>query len=51
MNNQEKNEQMVEARKAWHEKLEKALDKHPERKSFKLESELELKSVYDELYL
>lgn len=42
---------MIEAKKIWHEKLEKTLEKHPERKSFKLESELEVKSVYDELDL
>jgi methylmalonyl-CoA mutase, N-terminal domain len=51
VNDQGKKEQMVEDKKAWQNKLEKALEKHPERKSFKLESELELKSVYDELDL
>jgi methylmalonyl-CoA mutase N-terminal domain/subunit len=51
VNEQEKNKKMIEAKKIWHEKLEKTLEKHPERKSFKLESELEVKSVYDELDL
>ncbi|MDW7730555.1 MAG: acyl-CoA mutase large subunit family protein [Dethiobacteria bacterium] len=47
----ENKEKLLEAKKAWREKLKKALEKHPERKKFKLESELELESVYDLLDL
>ncbi len=51
MSNKENQERIIEARKAWQEKVGKTLAKHPERKAFKLDSELELQTTYDQLDL
>lgn len=42
---------MQKAKTEWQEKLQKTLDKYPERKAFKLESDLSLQTVYDPLNL
>ncbi len=47
MYDNENKEMLYEAKKAWLEKLNKVKEKHPERKTFKLESDLELEGVYD----
>jgi len=39
------------AKDEWQEKLQKTLEKYPERKAFKLESDLALQTVYDPLDL
>jgi len=44
-------EMMQKAKTEWQEKLQKTLDKYPERKAFKLESDLSLQTVYDPLNL
>lgn len=49
MNNHEKKEDLARAKKAWREKVEKAIEKHPERKDFKLDSDLKIETVYDPL--
>ncbi len=51
MKNQSSKELVAEAKQAWQDKLDKALEKRPERKEFKLESDLKLKTVYDPLDL
>ena len=50
MSNQEYKEELVRAKEAWQEKVNKALEKQPERKEFKLDSDLELDIVYDPLH-
>jgi len=47
----ENKEKLYKAKEAWLEKLNKVKEKYPERKTFKLESDLELESVYDLLDL
>jgi len=50
LSNQEYKEELVRAKEAWQEKVNKALEKQPERKEFKLDSDLELDIVYDPLH-
>lgn len=49
MNDQEKKEKLSGAKKAWQEKVQKVIEKHPERKDFKLDSDLKVETVYDPL--
>jgi methylmalonyl-CoA mutase, N-terminal domain len=49
LSEQEKKEKTGRDEKAWQEKVNKSLEKHPERKNFKLDSDLELETVYDPL--
>ncbi len=49
MSEQDKKEKLVGTKTAWQEKVNKSLEKHPERKIFKLDSDLELETVYDPL--
>lgn len=51
MYDNENKEKLYKAKEAWLEKLNKVKEKYPERKTFKLESDLELESVYDLLDL
>jgi len=44
-------DELLRAKEAWQEKVNKALEKQPERKEFKLDSDLELEKVYDPLDL
>jgi methylmalonyl-CoA mutase N-terminal domain/subunit len=44
-------EMKQKAKDEWQEKLQKTLEKYPERKAFKLESDLALQTVYDPLDL
>jgi len=50
LSDQEYKEELVRAKEAWQEKVNKALEKQPERKEFKLDSDLELDIVYDPLH-
>jgi methylmalonyl-CoA mutase, N-terminal domain len=49
LNEQENQEKLAHEKKAWEEKVEKALEKYPERKQFKLDSDLEIDRIYDPL--
>ena len=49
MSEQEKKEKLAGIKNAWQEKVSKSLEKHPERKNFKLDSDLEIEPVYDPL--
>jgi methylmalonyl-CoA mutase, N-terminal domain len=49
LNDREKKEKLIEAKKAWQEKVQKVVEKHPERKDFKLDSDLKVETVYDPL--
>jgi methylmalonyl-CoA mutase, N-terminal domain len=49
LSEQDKKEKLVGTKTAWQEKVNKSLEKHPERKIFKLDSDLELETVYDPL--
>jgi methylmalonyl-CoA mutase, N-terminal domain len=49
LNEQENQEKLAREKKAWEEKVEKALEKYPERKQFKLDSDLEIDRIYDPL--
>ncbi len=49
MSNQNNREELNRAKQAWEEKVNKALEKYPERKEFKLDSGLEVDKVYDPL--
>ena len=49
MSDQNNKEEMIRAKKAWEEKVGKAMEKYPERKKFKLDSGLEVEKVYDPL--
>ncbi len=49
MSYHEKKEDLARAKKSWQEKVEKAIEKHPERKDFKLDSDLKVETVYDPL--
>ncbi len=51
MNDQNKKDKLVQAKKAWQEKVDKMVEKRPERKHFKLDSDLEIEGVYDPLSL
>ncbi len=51
MSDQETKEKLLKAKKSWQEKVEKVVEKRPERKQFKLDSDLELKKTYDPLDL
>ncbi len=51
MSEQENRDKLAQAKKAWQEKAEKTVEKHPERKQFKLDSGLDLERVYDPLSL
>lgn len=47
MTEKEKEQTIKEAQKKWQENLQKTLERYPERKNFKLDSDLELQTVYD----
>ncbi len=49
MNDKNNREEMSRAKQAWEDKVNKATGKYPERKEFKLDSGLEVKTVYDPL--
>jgi len=49
LSDQNNKEEMIRAKKAWEEKVGKAMEKYPERKKFKLDSGLEVEKVYDPL--
>ncbi len=49
MSDQNNREELNRAKQAWEEKVNKALEKYPERKEFKLDSGLEVNKVYDPL--
>lgn len=49
MSEQDNKEKLAETKTVWQEKMNKSLEKHPERKIFKLDSDLELETVYDPL--
>jgi len=51
LSDQETKEKLLKAKKSWQEKVEKVVEKRPERKQFKLDSDLELKKTYDPLDL
>ncbi len=51
MSDQNNLDELLRAKEAWQEKVNKALEKQPERKEFKLDSDLELEKVYDPLDL
>ncbi len=51
MSDQENKEKLVQVKKAWQEKTDKMIEKRPERKQFKLDSDLELERVYDPFHL
>jgi methylmalonyl-CoA mutase, N-terminal domain len=49
LSEKEKNEKLAGIKTTWQEKVNKSLEKHPERKIFKLDSDLEIETVYDPL--
>ncbi len=49
MNGKNNREELNRAKQAWEEKVNKATGKYPERKEFKLDSGLEVKTAYDPL--
>jgi methylmalonyl-CoA mutase, N-terminal domain len=49
LNEQEKKEKLVRAKEAWQGKVKKTTEKNPERKVFKLDSNLEIETAYDPL--
>jgi len=49
LNDKNNREEMSRAKQAWEDKVNKATGKYPERKEFKLDSGLEVKTVYDPL--
>jgi len=49
LSDQNNREELNRAKQAWEEKVNKALEKYPERKEFKLDSGLEVNKVYDPL--
>lgn len=51
MSDQENKDKLIQAKKKWQEKLNKVLEKRPERKEFKLDSGLEIDKTYDPLHL
>ncbi len=51
MNDHNKKEEMCRAKRAWQDSVSAALERQPERKQFKLDTGLELESVYDPLNL
>ncbi len=51
LSDQDKKVKIKQAKKEWQEKTAKLLEKRPERKNFKLDSDLELNRVYDPLDL
>ncbi len=51
MSDQENKDKLIQAKKKWQEKLNKVLEKRPERKEFKLDSGLEIDKTYDALHL
>lgn len=50
MGNEKNHDELKQARKAWQNKVEKTLEKRPERKEFKLDSGLPVDRVYDPLH-
>ncbi len=46
---QQKNTELLAAKKAWREKVNKTLEKNPERKAFKTDSDYEIDRIYDVL--
>ena len=51
MNDQEKKDKLVQAKEDWQKKVDKVVEKYPERKNFKLDSGLGIERVYDPLSL
>ncbi|MEW5786096.1 MAG: methylmalonyl-CoA mutase family protein [Bacillota bacterium] len=51
MKEQEKQERLADARRAWDQKLRQTLEKNPERKEFKLDTGTPVERVYDPLNL
>ena len=49
MSDRDKKEDLIRLKGDWEEKVNKALEKYPERKEFKLDSGLEVEKVYDPL--
>jgi len=49
LSDQSNYDELIWSKKAWEEKVNKALQKYPERKEFKLDSGLEVEKVYDPL--
>ncbi len=49
MSDQEKNKELIQAKETWQQKVNKTIEKYPERKTFKLDSDLEIETVYDPL--
>jgi len=49
LSDQDKKERLAQAKAAWQEKVSKTVEKHPERKVFKLDSDLAIETVYDPL--
>jgi methylmalonyl-CoA mutase, N-terminal domain len=49
LSDQDKKEKLAQAKAAWQEKVSKTVEKHPERKVFKLDSDLAIETVYDPL--
>jgi len=49
VSDQNEKDKLVKAKELWKEKVNKALEKYPERKAFKLDSGLEVKRIYDSL--
>jgi len=49
LSDQSNYDELMRSKKAWEEKVNKALQKYPERKEFKLDSGLEVEKVYDPL--
>jgi len=46
---QNNKDELIRARKEWMEKVEKALEKHPERREFKFDTGLPVERIYDPL--
>jgi len=51
LNDRGKKDKLVQAKAAWQEKVNKVIEKHPERRQFKLDSDLEIEGIYDPLNL
>ena len=49
MSDQEKNKELIQAKETWQKKVNKTIEKYPERKAFKLDSDLEIETIYDPL--
>lgn len=49
MSDQERKDKLARSKEAWQDQVNKTIKKYPERKVFKLDSDLEIKTVYDPL--